>query len=362
VAFGGSLVLGNLFVPTTTFDFLWAAVALVPQGAFGPVASAAALAMARADHAARRRSVAMGIVLVLAYLLNVIGTVATIHEQVPGLPQGEEIPTAVALALGNLGPSGLALLIGALGFLHREEPDGRRRTALALAALGFGIWLSFSESTSIPGPSALAAIAFGATVIACIVAWMPTTDVQETRARSIAVVVLAVSSALGLAYSVGIDAGMPDHGEFGIARLIGLVLLALAVFRYGLLDVELPRVALRRGPLAAGALAVLFVVAQVAQNFLASQYGLLLGGVIAGAFLFAARPIERAIEGRAMRTVQVGDSRRDAFRKAVRLAARAGPLTREEEAHLAHIADELGLSNRDAHAVISEVEAEARAP
>src|SRR5204863_2694547 len=55
------------------------------------------------------------------------------------------------------------------------------------------------------------------------------------------------------------------------------------------------------------ALALVFIVAQVAQNFFSAKYGLYLGGVVAGTFLFAASPLQRAMERTSGRPAAVSE-------------------------------------------------------
>ena len=117
----------------------------------------------------------------------------------------------------------------------------------------------------------------------------------------------------------------------------------------------------RRAALLTGFLVVLLIVAETAQNFLA-QYGLVMGGLVAGALLVAARPIERALEGRReARAPQPDAAKEDAFREAVRMALRDRVITREEELHLHRVAQHMGIPTGRAHELLIEVERETRA-
>lgn len=150
-------------------------------------------------------------------------------------------------------------------------------------------------------------------------------------------------------------------GPYGILRTVGAVLLVLAVVKYELLGVPLPRIVVRRGALAGGALAVLFVVAQVAQNFFSAKYGLLMGGILAGGFVFAASPIQRAIErfsDQQKPTAAASSSASAGYKAALRAAMRDGTLTRREERHLAEVAMALGISPVRALDLRDEVERE----
>ena len=150
-------------------------------------------------------------------------------------------------------------------------------------------------------------------------------------------------------------------GPYGILRTAGVVLLVLAVVRYDVLGVPLPRLVVRRGVLTGAALAVLFIVAQVAQNFFSAKYGLLMGGVLAGAFVFAASPIQRAIErasGHSRPNPASAGSAVAGYKAALRAAMRDGTLTRREERHLAEVAVALGISPVQALDLRDEVERE----
>ena len=152
-------------------------------------------------------------------------------------------------------------------------------------------------------------------------------------------------------------------GVNGILRVIGWSLLVYAILRADLLGVPLPHFVVRRGAVAGTALATLFIVAQIAQNFLSAEYGLLTGGIVAGAFLFAASPFQRAMErlgeGRPARSSTSGvGSNDDAYRAAMRLAFRDRRLSQEEELSLADLAERLGIGARRATEIRHQIEHE----
>lgn len=160
--------------------------------------------------------------------------------------------------------------------------------------------------------------------------------------------------------------GASQLGVPGALRTACWAILATAILRHGLAGRELPRLAVARGPLAAAALASLFIVAQIAQQFFAAEYGLLMGGLVAGALLFAANPIQRAVERLAdhaptsLRPAapHAHAEREDAYRQAVRLALRDRVLTRQEERHLLRLAYHLGVPTPRAMEIHDEVERE----
>jgi hypothetical protein len=159
-------------------------------------------------------------------------------------------------------------------------------------------------------------------------------------------------------------------GMYGVARVLGWSILVYVILKGGLLDVPLPHVAVSRGTVAAGALATLFIVAQIAQNFFSAEYGLLTGGVVAGTFLFAASPVQRAMERVGARSpaglprtqrgpeAKAGKHQEAAFRDAVRLAWKDRRFDQAEEVTLANLADSMGLTAKRATEIRHEVERE----
>jgi hypothetical protein len=144
--------------------------------------------------------------------------------------------------------------------------------------------------------------------------------------------------------------------------MLGSALIVWGAAKLGLLRSTSQIRASAYSTLAFFSLASLFIVAQVAQNFFAAQYGLLLGGVIAGCFLFAAQPVQRLIERRGERRVGAEPASSQAelvFKAAVRTAIALGPLTREHDPHLAEVAHHLGIGARDMVRLTREVEREA---
>lgn len=192
---------------------------------------------------------------------------------------------------------------------------------------------------------------------------------EGRRGRNVA---LAIAAAALAGAAVTAAVGSDRTREFGVPgalQTVAWAVLAFAVLRRGLLGRDLPRIVVARGPLAAGALAALFVVAQVAQNFFSAEYGLLTGGIVAGAFLFMAQPLQRMAERLATgeraasspapaSRPEAEAGREDAYRSALRFALRDRVLTRAEELHLHEIAEHMGISGRRAHELLMEIEAE----
>lgn len=111
--------------------------------------------------------------------------------------------------------------------------------------------------------------------------------------------------------------------------------------------------------------AVFFVASQVAQEFLTDSYGWMAGGVTAGLLVFALAPLQRLgdrVAAAALPSAREGvlspERRALFYRRAVAMALSDGAISREEERHLAHLAEEVGLGPLEALRVREDVERE----
>lgn len=297
---------------------------------------------------------------------------------------GRSAASDLAFAINN--SAGFAMHMGAavvaIMAAERALSSGDARRTRALGALAFGVEAHSAYFVGVnfvgpPGPfvSALPpilAVAYvGIPILACLsvtVAWL-----MATRAPNGHIGWLVSWGVLGMLLAGQLDpqgvtreTPLPTTLLPGIVRTIAALLVVFALTSGALDNGTRPAPAVRRSTMAAGALAVLFIVAQVAQNFLSAQYGLLMGGIVAGTFLFAASPIQRALEARGSPPrVELDETPRNASRReaayldACRFAMRDRRLTRAEEARLHRLADELGLTPSRAHELLVQAEAEA---
>lgn len=270
----------------------------------------------------------------------------------------------------------LILLAGAIAAAFRDAGPAPR--ALACLGLAFAPFVTFLfaafAATAAFEPQLWGTgadvfyLVLGALGVVAILPFARSRGSADPLSRKVFPMILA----FGLGGLVLALTGAPsyDYGSFGIVRTFGAFFLALAVLKFDLLGVPLPRLAARRGTVAAGALAALFIVAEVAQNFLSAEYGLLMGSVVAGALLFATSPIQRAMERVGEQGTRVIDARapaRDAarretvFREALRVALRDKRVTRAEEVHLHRLAEELGIGAGRAHEILVQAEEESEA-
>lgn len=142
----------------------------------------------------------------------------------------------------------------------------------------------------------------------------------------------------------------------GVARILVLATVGYAIFYGDLLARPLTPPTVRRGTLAGVGLMSLFITAQVAQNFLSDEFGLLMGGVVAGVVVFAAFPLQHLAE----RHVRASHND-DVFRRAVKSALRDRVLKPKEERELMVLAGRLCLRNERAYAILDEERPEAQA-
>ena len=277
----------------------------------------------------------------------------------------------LAFFLYGLGWAPYAFLTMAVAILWAREvraapPGDRAGNARAALALGVALfpavvlgtfWTNLNFDISPPRPlvSLVPVLLLGAAVLA----WAAAGRAAPRGAAAFAI-------GLPLAHAVLLPTMLSDVdlGSFGLARLVGLGVLAYAVLRLDALHAGFKATTISRGTSATVFLVVLLVVAQLAESFLSAQYGLLMGGVVAGTLLVAARPIERALEGRAGASsapARADHTVQRIYRDAVRHALRDRRVTRVEELHLAELAREMRLDPADALRIRHEVEDEGRA-
>lgn len=293
-----------------------------------------------------------------------------------GFAMARGTDTTIVLAADAVYQAWLTMLLVWIVGLVRVLPklDGNDQRAAGLLALGFSMYPAYVAAYNLAplrweGLDLVDRATYGSAVAlvgAIVVLWLrsSTRGGASRLARNAALALAAVSLA-GLALSPLVAPEMPDTtGGIGVARVLGAACIAWAVLRHDLLGVGLRGRTIRRGTVATGALAALLIVAQVAQNFLAAQYGLLMGGVVAGSLIFAASPLQRAIEARGNgnatpTTTPTGDDRAsELYRATLRRYLRDGTLSREEERHLAHLAGELRIDAGHAFEMREEIERE----
>lgn len=149
----------------------------------------------------------------------------------------------------------------------------------------------------------------------------------------------------------------------GLWRILLPTLVAYALVRHRLFGVEVRlKWTLVRATMAFTFLAVFFVGAQLAQNYLSTAYGWGLGGVAAGLLLFAISPIQRMAEHFTQTvmphskpvTAMTSPERLDLFRHQAVLVWADGSLGRKERALLDSLRNRLGIPLEDAVRIEAE--------
>lgn len=304
----------------------------------------------------------LGLVAAFGPAVSVMGAVAEPPARLV-VPTGRAI-AAIVVAMGTIPFVWIACAARARALTRDESADVHGWSALSLAtAFPSFMLLRWVNEPFLP---AVAGVGILVGVVAAI-AWLPRgAEARPDVLRKVAHALLGIGLFV-LVYDALLERlGWRDVGLHGLAHTLGALVLARAIIGRALLGIEPPALAIARGPLAAGSLASLFIVAQIGQNFLSARYGLLMGGVVAGAFLFAAAPIQRAFEAvrdpapRAAPDAPppASPAAHETYRKALRLALHDGAMTREEERHLADLAHDLGVTYRDALALRDDVERE----
>lgn len=352
-AFAGSTAASNVETIVGGYPFVLELARFALYAAAGAGAFLLALTLTRGEAARTRRNVALSVTLA-ATLIICAGTWSLMVAT-----RGWGAATLIFLIGGALGGSTLL----AVEFANAPTPVERTRLALCGAALAIygGFYAPFFVGSNSPSVSFL--LLWGPLVPVAAFAWTLAARAGPA-ARNVSLLVV-LSGFVGLVVSLTDASAISAFGFPGVTRLVGIAILAYAVFRLDLLGTGFAPRTVHRGTLATVALAALFIVAQIAQNFLAAQYGLLMGAVVAGSFLYAAQPIQRAIERtREPRAQTFATSPtvrgEESYRKALRLALRDRQLTREEETHLHELARDLGIDGPRAHALLAEAEAARR--
>ncbi|HEV8359873.1 MAG TPA: hypothetical protein VGR28_05380, partial [Candidatus Thermoplasmatota archaeon] len=153
-----------------------------------------------------------------------------------------------------------------------------------------------------------------------------------------------------------------NAGPLGLSRTIAVLILAYAMLRHQLLDIDVKvRWTIQQSTIAAAFIGVFFVVSESAQTLLAGSVGPYLGIAAAGLLLFAMAPLQRAAERVAGAAVpharrQLPPEERAAlYRDTARMAWADGRLTPDERRLLDGLRERLGLSADEASRLEREV-------
>jgi hypothetical protein len=272
----------------------------------------------------------------------------------------------------------------------RREPGPRREAAYLLSAafalnsvltdaLTAGNVLSSSPFPSVAGlePSLWTDVFMASSSVALLVSLAAlgayaVLALREPRSRQkvTATCVAAVAAGLcGAWIGAGLAPAAPGAFILGLWRGLLAALPAYALVRHRLFDLDVKlRWTIRRGTVALAFLAMFFMVSQVAQSYLTSEYGWGVGGVAAGLLLFGLSPLER-LGGRLADAIVPHqhpearlslEGRKSLFLAQARMAWEDGALDRNERRLLENLRQRLGLSAADAasleHQAVIEID------
>ncbi len=315
------------------------------------------LLVARYPSAIGRNDITL-VVLSALFALGLVlsGGVSAVAFNTPTLPTALERFSA---SFGNVTLG--AGLWGALCFLalrwRASGPSARR--SIAFISIAIGLWPAYATADQLilANPGLVTWLAWAAAPVLLVLLWLVNAARDEGRhARVVAWAWLAAM----LAAMVERTFTAPDADllGYGIVRLAGVVIIAYAIVRHQLLDIDVKvRWTLSKSTIAAAFIAVFFIASEAAQQFFGETLGSAYVGIAAaGALVFAIAPLQRIAEGLVNRALPVAEAPQPTLdeRKAklyIRLARRLradGEISREDERNLAHLAQELGIGAGDA--------------
>ncbi len=179
-------------------------------------------------------------------------------------------------------------------------------------------------------------------------------------ARNVALLSLAVPLAgrFALVTTGASVVALVTSGMFGVARTLTVLLLAYAILRHELLDLDVKvRWTVSKTTVAGVFVVVFFIVSEGAALVFSDLAGNeWLGIVAAGALLFVLAPLQRLGDGIAARAVPASDVE-ETYRVAVAKFLADDQITREEEGHLARLAARLGIDAERAFEIQEKVQA-----
>lgn len=364
VAFGAIFIVGNLF----GYDATPARVAFYVQGVLFAVATAALVAFALVRPwiwrlGARMRWAGAGVVILYAVLMATLFhapytelTWRTYHFAEGGRDAFQWASWGAGVLLATACALTVLLAHRFRGAQHAAERSAAALLGAAVALYPAYILGGFIAASAHDAFFVLPSAIFGLGLATAVAVWMAlVTGTDGRRARGVAwsiLVVVALGLVAPLVPAVSVSA-------VGVVRIAAAGLIVAAVLKHDSLRNPAVRLSVRRGTLAAAALATLFIVAQIAQNFLSAEFGLLTGGIVAGTFLFAANPIQKRIEGIGERhapSATATQGNEDSFREAVELAFKDRRFEPKEELAFARLATRLGVTAERATEIRHAVE------
>lgn len=307
-------------------------------------------------------------------------TVAGLHLVLSTLINGDAfvafyrshpLMVTIAQSIGIVGiiiyTTAVYYLLVRLAFAYRNADivTSAERWRIAAVAIAFAAWPLYAEAAAaVSGPGAetvASPIQLLIVITLASAAWIWAASGNGGRlASTIAVSIMAISLAGAVASArYGWDIAI-NSGAIGALRFGGTLLLAYAVLRHQLFEIDLKlKWTISRGTVAGSVLVTFFVVSQLVENLASEKFGLLAGSFAAGFLLFLIQPLLRfadRVADRAMPNVQDTEQYRTVRKRDVYVAALEGALvdgvvSDRERDMLARLQDQLGLTATEARAL-----------
>jgi hypothetical protein len=304
--------------------------------------------------------------------------------------------------LSFFGTPGYVLVVGLVGLAILVESMGPHPSPRAAAAFPVAIGLlstailegSFAVGQLMQGPSQILrvyesvpwarafyvpfALGMGAGFAGVVLAFARAKSNPQARSRSEFLAFVAVLAAvsgffIGRQNASG-DGWLPAVFLLGLWRILLPALVAYALVRHRLFDVDVQvRFAIRGSTLAGIFLAAFFVVNKVTENLVASRFendqvGIYAGGVVAGLLLFAISPLQKVADRLSRAVVpsagpvsgMAHSERIDLYRQQAALVWSDGTMGPKERTLLDALRTRLAIPLEDATRLESEAASRAR--
>ncbi len=246
----------------------------------------------------------------------------------------------------------------ALTLLRRTAPEAQVAVLLAAPFMAF---LAFFAGQQLPNALesrlSLAFVAALAVLVVPLVGLVQASRRPGSRVARAGLLLVLVAVLLAAVANTAFSLRLSQFGVIGIARILAIVPFLYGIFGLDLLGVPLPRRVFRGGTLASVGLAVLFVAAQIMQNFLGARFGIVVGGAVAGFAVFAVMPLQKAAERVVAKHPKRArpSSGAELYRKLVEMAWADGSLGAKERLMLRQVREHIGLGFEEADAIDAEV-------
>ncbi len=220
-------------------------------------------------------------------------------------------------------------------------------------------------------------VLFGFALVASIHAWRTADGAARTRARSFALAFGIRDVCWGFVYAAAIwliytgqysvvesDPSSPIYIIYALGTLLAVPLIAYGILRTQLFDIDLRiRWTIKQSTLAAAFVAIVYVISEGADRFLASELGDYVGLFASALVVFFLAPLQRfadRVAGAAMPNTKntpeyVAFRKLQVYEAALAEALEGDGISKKERALLIRLRDTLGISAADAQTLEDEL-------